>query len=27
MGGYAFNDYHVCRQVEKEILAWIKEHL
>jgi len=27
VGGYTFNDYHVRRQVEKEILAWIKEHL
>jgi len=27
IGGYTFNDYHVRRQVEKEILAWIKEHL
>ncbi|MEM3982739.1 MAG: alpha/beta fold hydrolase [Thermofilum sp.] len=26
-GGHVFNDYHVRRQVEKEILAWIKEHL
>ncbi|MEM4852725.1 MAG: hypothetical protein QXQ60_04095 [Thermofilum sp.] len=26
-GGHVFNDYRVRGQVEKEILAWIKEHL